>query len=287
MSAVFGKEFKNLMRTMVGPIFIAFVLFWFGYMTSRYNLGYGVSKFEYAVGSAAFISLIAIPLLTMRSFSEERHNGSDKLLYSLPVKTGSIVIGKYLSALAIFAIPVAIISIYPFILSQFGTVYLNTAYSAILAFFILGASLIAIGIFISSLTESQVIAAIFTLMAIFIVAYIKDISSLIPSTSWVSLVFLIILAVIAGIIAYVLTKSYFALGIVALIGINASIIAFIIDKSAFEGLAARWLSKLAFFDKLDSFFYGKLDITVIIFYLSIIVFFLFLTSQAVEKKRWS
>jgi len=292
MSAVFGKEFKSMMRTMVAPIFISFVLFWFGIMTAQICLGFNnrnvaYSQFEYVVSNASFISLIAIPLLTMRSFADERHNGSDKLLYSLPIKTKSIVIAKYFAALAVFAIPTAIVALYPFVLAKFGTIYLNTAYSSLLAFFILGAALIAIGIFISSLTESQVIAAIITLMSIFLVAYMSDLSSFLPSTRAFSLIFLILIALIIGVVTYVLTKSYIASGVVFLAGCAASVIGFIIKKEEFEGLAQRIVSKLDFFEKLNNFFYGKLDVTAVIFYLSAIVFFLFLTCQAVEKKRWN
>ena len=287
MSAIFGKEFKSMMRTMIAPIFIAYVLFWFGLRTSEYNLRYGTSQFEYAIGSAAFIALIAIPLLTMRTFSEERHNGSDKLLYSLPIKTRSIVVAKYLAAVAVFAIPTVIIAFYPFILSKFGTVYLNTALSALLAFFLLGAALIAIGVFISALTESQVIAAIISLMAIFLVAFMSDLAGFLPSTSSFSLLFLILVALIIGLVTFVLTKSYIASGSVFLIGTAAVVIAYIFKKAEFEGLAAKIVSQFDFFDKLNNFFYGILDVTSIIFFLSVIVFFLFLTCQAVEKKRWN
>jgi len=287
MSAIFGKEFKNMMRTMIAPIFIAYVLFWFGISTSGINIRYANSQFEYAIGNAAFISLLAVPLLTMRSFSEERHNGSDKLLYSLPIKTRSIVIAKYLASVAVFAIPTAVVAFYPFVLAKFGTVYLNTAYSALLAYFILGAALIAIGIFISALTESQVIAAIISLMAIFLVANMSALSEFLPSSAAFSLLFFILVALIIGLVTFVLTKSYIASTAVFLIGSAAAVIAFIFKKSEFEGLAAKLVSKLDFFSKLNSFFYGILDVTSIIFFLSVIVFFLFLTCQAVEKKRWN
>ncbi len=287
MSAIYGKELKNLMRTMIAPIFIAYVLFWFGISTAEYNLGYSISQFEYTVASASFISLIAIPLLTMRTFSEERHNGTDKLLYSLPIKTKSVVIGKYLASLTVFAIPTLIIAFYPFVLAKFGTVYLNTAYSALLAFFILGAALIAIGVFISALTESQVIAAIISLMSIFFVAYVSKLASFLPTSRLFSLFFLIIIALIIGLVTYVMTKSYVASAIVFLVGSAAAVVAYIIKKEEFEGLATNLVSKFDFFDKLNNFFYGILDVTSIVFYLSVIVFFIFLTCQAVEKKRWN
>ena len=287
MGAVFEKEFKSSMRTMTGPIFIAFLLLWFGIYTSQLNLEYGTAKFEYTIGYVAFLSLLALPLLTMRSFSEEKHNGSDKLLYSLPLKTGSIVMAKYLAALAIFAIPVVIIAVYPIILSQFGTIYLNTAYSSLIAYFLLGSSLIAIGLFISALTESQVIAAIISFGTIILMFYLSELASGLPKTQAFSFIFLIILALIVGVIAYVLTKSFIASAVIFMLGAAATLIAFIINKSAFEGLAEKWLSSLDIFERMNNFFYGIMDVEAIIFYVSITAFFLFLTSQAVEKRRWN
>jgi len=287
MSAIFGKEFKNSMRTMTGPIFIAFVLLWFGIYTSKVNLEYNVSQFEYTIANAAFLSLLALPLLTMRTFAEEKHQGSDKLLYSLPVKTGAIVVAKYLAALAVFAIPVALIALYPLILSQFGVVYLNTAYSSLLAYFLLGATLIAIGIFISSLTESQVIAAIFSLGSIILLFFIPDLAADLPQTQTFSLIFLFIIAALVAVVTWVLTKSPVASGVVLIVGVAASVVAFIIDRGAFEGMATNWLTQLALFRKMNNFFYGKLDVTAVIYFVSVSAFFLFLTGQSVEKKRWN
>lgn len=287
MSAIFGKEFKNSMRTMTGPIFIAFLLFWFGIYTAKINLEYGVSGFEYTIANAAFLSFLALPLLTMRTFAEEKRGGSDKLLYSLPVKTGSIVLAKYFSALAVFAIPVAVVALFPLVLSKFGVVYLNTAYSSLLAYFLLGATLIAIGIFISSLTESQVIAAIFSLGSIILIFFIPDLAQDLPQTSTFSLIFLFILAALLALATWILTKSVIASAVVLTLGVGASVAAFILAKSSFEGLATRWLNTLGAFDRMNPFFYGKLDVSSIVYYVSVSALFLFLTSLAVEKKRWN
>jgi len=287
MSAIFGKEFKNSMRTMTGPIFIAFLLFWFGIYTAKINLEYGVSGFEYTIANAAFLSFLALPLLTMRTFAEEKRGGSDKLLYSLPVKTGSIVLAKYFSALAVFAIPVAVVALFPLVLSKFGVVYLNTAYSSLLAYFLLGATLIAIGIFISSLTESQVIAAIFSLGSIILIFFIPDLAQDLPQTSTFSLIFLFILAAALALATWILTKSVIASAVVLTLGVGASVAAFILAKSSFEGLATRWLNTLGAFDRMNPFFYGKLDVSSIVYYVSVSALFLFLTSLAVEKKRWN
>ncbi|MBR6917744.1 MAG: ABC-2 transporter permease [Clostridia bacterium] len=287
MSAIFEKEFKNSMRTMTGPIFIAFMLLWFGIYAAKINLSYGYSQFEYTIASASFLSLIALPLLTMRTFSEEKRSGSDKLLYSLPVKTSSIVISKYLSSLAVFAIPLAAVAFYPLIMSQFGNVYFGTAYSSLLAYFFLGGALISIGIFISSLTESQVIAAVLSLGSIILVFFIPDLTDDLPQTSGFSLIFLIILSLILCAAVYALTRNAIASAVVLTVGVAASLIVFIVDRSALEGLAVNWINVAALFTRMNNFFYGRFDIASLVYYVSITALFLFLTSLAVEKKRWN
>lgn len=287
MSAIYAKDFKNSMRTMTGPIFIAFMLFWFGFCTVRTNLQYSVSQFEYTIGSAASLSLLPLPLLTMRTFAEERHTGGDKLLLTLPVKSVSIVLAKYLSALTVFAIPVGVVAIFPLILSKFGKVYLNTAYSSLVAYFFVGALLIALGIFISSLTESQVIAAIFSLGSIIALFFIDDFAADIPESSAASLIFLLVLGIIVSALAYYLTKSYLVSAIILGAASAASIIAYIVNKSAFEGLAAKWLGSLDVFGRMTPFLNGKFDVTSIIFYVSMSGLFLFLTNQSLEKRRWN
>ena len=287
MRAVFSKEFKNSMFTVTGPIFIAFVLLWFGIFTVDTNLDNGYSQFEYTVSRSAFISLLAIPLLTMRSHAEEKRNGSDKLLASLPLGTGKIVISKYFAALAVFAIPTVILFFYPLILSKFGEVYLNTAWSSLLAYFLVGATLIAVGEFISSLTESQVIAAIFSLGSIIMMLLIGDRASSLPQTSAFSLVFLILLSLAVALISWALTKSAAISGVIFGIGTTASLIVYIVDKTALEGLATDWLKTLDLFDRSNSFFAGNLDLTAVVYYLGMIGLFLFMTALSVDKRRWN
>ena len=287
MRAVFSKEFRNSMTTMTGPVFIAFVLLLFGIFTTQINLDYGYSQFEYTVSNAAFISLLAIPLLTMRSHAEERRNGSDKLLASLPIGTGRIVAAKYLAALAVFAIPIAVLFFYPLIISKFGEVYLNTAWSSLLAYFLVGAVLIAVGEFISSVTESQVIAAIISFGSIIFLFLIGDYASKLPSASSFSLVFLILLSLAAALIVWAMTKSVrVAVGVFGA-GCAASVIVYIADKTALEGLASKWLKTLDVFARSNSFFAGNLDLTAVVYYLGLIALFLFLTGLSLDKRRWN
>ena len=120
-----------------------------------YNLQAAVSNFEYVPGFGSIIYAVIVPLLTMRTIAEERRQKTDQLLYSLPLSTTRVVLGKYLALLAVFLVPLAIIACYPLIFAQYGEVYLPTSYGTLLAFFLMGAALIAVGIFLSSLTDNQ------------------------------------------------------------------------------------------------------------------------------------
>lgn len=164
MYAVFRKEFRSSMTGMTGPIFIFAVLFVLGYFVQGIQLS-GSSQIELSVVNGAFWSLILTPVLTMRLFSEERKTKTDQLLYSLPISTTAVVLGKYFAMVAVFAIPCAVLAVYPVIFSFFAPSGIDfiMAYGSILAYFLLGCAVIALGMFISSLFESQVICAILNL----------------------------------------------------------------------------------------------------------------------------
>jgi len=160
MIAIYKREIKSYMNSFIGFLFIGVTLFFVGIYFSSYNIMRSSPYFSYAIASVVFIFMISVPILTMRSLAEERKSKTDQLILTAPVSIGKIVLGKYLALLSIFSIAVFIICTYPIIMTGFGTVPLGEAYLAILAFFLYGATCIAIGIFVSSLTESPVIAAV-------------------------------------------------------------------------------------------------------------------------------
>jgi len=182
MFAIYKRELKSYFHTFIGFLFIAVTLFFLGLYFTVYNLLNGYPYFSYVVSSVAFIFLVSVPILTMKVLAEERRNKTDQLMLTAPVSVAKIVIGKYLALLTIFAIPVAIICIYPLIMSAFGAVPMGEAYLAILAYFLFGAVAIAIGELISSLTESQVIAAVLSFGVLFLGYMMSSICSLISSS---------------------------------------------------------------------------------------------------------
>ena len=159
MIAVLKHELRSYFHSLTAYVFGAFLLLFIGLGSMLYNIQAAVSNFEFVLNFSSLIFVVIVPILTMRVIAEERKQKTDQLLYALPISTVQVIIGKYLALLILFLIPLAIISIYPLIFSQFGDVYLLTAYGSLLACFIMGAALIALGMFISSLTDNQGLAA--------------------------------------------------------------------------------------------------------------------------------
>lgn len=287
MIAVFKKEFKSFFTSVTGPIFIAFLLCFAGIYTTSICLRGGYAAFEYVLSNIIIVFLLIVPLLTMRSFAEEKHTKTDQLLYSLPMSVGEFVFGKYLAMLCVFAIPVAIMAVYPIILGAFGTIAYRTVYLALAAFFILGAALIAIGMFMSSLTESQVIAAVISFGVLLMMYMMSGIASLIPTTSAASLVCFCILACLVALIFYALTKNLtLSVGVLAVL-LAVIAVCYVTMTDKFAGLFPSLLTYLAVFERFIALTEGIFDVTAIVYLVSVAVFFVFLTVQSVEKRRWS
>ena len=287
MFAIYKKELKNYFINMTGYIFIGFMLAVTGIFTTLINLISTYPSFENVLSNITIVFLLIIPILTMRSVAEERHSKTDQLLYSLPVSVTQIVLAKYLAMFTVFLIPVGIIGLYPLILSIFGTVYLGTAYGALLGFTLLGGALIAVGMFMSSLTESQVIAAVTSFGVIFAMYLMSAIASLIPAGAMASLVaFAVVVLIFAGVV-YSLTKNSTVAGITAAAGAFILAGIYFINSSIFDGLFANVLNWLSVFDRFSTFTTGLFDLTSVVYYATLIVLFVFATVQSVEKRRWS
>lgn len=287
MTAVFKHELKSYFHSLTAYIFGAFLLAFVGIGAMMYNIQASVSNFEYVLSFSSIIFVIIVPILTMRVIAEERKQKTDQLLYSLPLNTFDVVMGKYLALLVVFLIPLAIICLYPQIFSQFGDVYLLTSYGSILAFFVMGAALLAIGVFISSLTDNQGFAAGIGIAVILLNYYSVSLAEYVSSTAMGSAIVLCVFSVILGFVVYHLTKNdtlSYGVVIVLILGIC---ITYRINSSLFEGLIPDIMSKLSLFKRFTTFVNGVFDMNAIVYYLSVIVFFLFLSVQSLEKRRYN
>lgn len=172
MWAIYKKELGSFYRSMMGYLYTAFFLVVSGIFFTAFNLRGGMAEFGYVLGNTMVVLMVVVPVLTMRSLGAERRQKTDQLLFTSPVKTGSIVLGKFLAVLTIFLSPFAALVFCPLILSRYGTVPLAQSYSCFLAFGFMGAACIAVGIFISALTENQIVAAVGT-FAVMLASYLS------------------------------------------------------------------------------------------------------------------
>ena len=287
MIAVFKHELRNYFHSFTAYVFGAFLLAIVGIGAMLYNLQAAVSNFEYVLSFGMIIFVVIVPILTMRVIAEERKQKTDQLLYSLPISTVQVIMGKYLALLVVYLIPLLIISIYPLIFAQYGDVYLPTSYGSLAAIFIMGAALVALGVFISSLTDNQGLAAGIGIAAILFNYYSVSLSEYVSSTSVGSIIALALIALIIGAIVRYLTRNE-TLGYgVTLVLIAAITVTSFIDPTVFEGLLPKIMRQLSLFNRFNTFVSGVFDLTAIFYYISVIVFFLFLSMQSMEKRRYN
>ena len=287
MIAIFKHELKSYFHSLTAYVFGAFLLAVVGFGAVLCNIQAAFSNFELVFSFSSLVFVIIVPILTMRTIAEERRQKTDQLLYSLPVTTTEIVLGKYLALLVVYLVPLCIISGYPLIFSLFGDVYLLTSYGSMLAFFLLGAAFIAVGIFISSLTESQGFAdcrssADFSDLKSFIYGH-----NMKNDTMFGSLLAFYLMAIAAALVVRVLTKNdTLAWGVCIVLLLGIALLCFF-NSSLFEGLLPALMEQLSLFDRFSSFVNGVFDMTTIVYYLSVMVFFLFLSVQSLEKRRYN
>ena len=287
MGAIFRHELRNYFHSLTAYVFGAFLLAVVGLGSVLYNLQAAVSNFEFVLSFASIIFVVIVPILTMRTLAEERRQRTDQLLYSLPITTTQVVLGKYFALLVVYLIPLAVVSLYPLLFSQFGEVYLPTSYGSLFAFFMMGAALLAVGMFLSSLTDNQGFAAGIGIAAILLNYYSVSLAEYTSSTAMGSLIALYVIALLLGVVIHNLTRNENLAYGVTLVLIAALSVAYFVNSSAFEGLLPDIMTKLSLFRQFNSFVNGAFDLTAIVYYVSVMGFFVFLSVQSMEKRRYN
>lgn len=291
MRAIYRRELSAFRNNMTGGLAVAFLVASVGLYFFVYNLQTGYPSVAVALYAAVFMYLVAIPMLTMRSLSEERRSRTDQLLLTSPVSVTGVVLGKYLALLTVLAAPCALFCFCPLILSvaagSGGTVYFLTDYASLFCFFLLGAAYLSVGLFLSSLTESQVIAGVGTFFVLLVLHMWSGLVSLLPTDAAGSLILLLIGAAALGLGLKALTGSL-ALGTGAFVlGAGASIACYAADSSLLTGLVPNALAKLSFTGVLETFAYDQsFDLAGVVLLLSVTGLMLFLTVQTVQRRRW-
>ena len=287
MTAVYKRELRSYLTSMIGYLFMFFILLLTGIYFSAYQLTSAYPKFEYTLSALTFVFLISVLILTMRVLAEERKQKTDQLLLTAPVSVEKIVLGKYLALVTIFAIPMLIVCLYPLLMSKFGTVSFGAAYTAILGFFLLGCANLAIGVFISSLTESQVIAAVLTFVFLFAFYMMNGISSFFSEGSLSTCITFGLLILAAAIVIYTMIKNFLISAVICVVGEIALGVIYVVNSSFFSGGIKKVLNVFNLSSHFDNFANSIFDVKGIVYFLSVIAVCMFLTVQSIVKRRWN
>ena len=285
MLAIFRKEMKIYLGGMFGYIITALLLLFTGFFVALFHLLSDSADFSLTLVAMQWVLIILIPFMSMRAVAEERHSRTDQLLYSLPIRLRDVVLGKFFALTALFLIPTAFTALYPLILSTMGNISLPAAYTALLGYILMTLALIAFCMFISSLVENQILAAVLSIAAVLALYLMDTITSLLPVAAVVS--FLICIAAELGLAALVWRwAKNLTLGMLAGVAlILPTCLLYIIKADLFRSLVPNFLAYSNVFTRFNGFSYGYLDLSGVIFYLSFTVVFLFLTVQSMEKRR--
>ncbi|MGN0984194.1 MAG: ABC transporter permease [Gemmiger sp.] len=287
MLAIFKREARGYFTGMVGYVVVAVMLAFFGLYFTNQNLMYASPDFGAVLYYCTLVMLFAVPALTMRSFAEERRSKTDQLLLTSPVSIPAIVLGKFLAQLAVFAVPLAVVCLMPLLLTRFGTVSLLPAYAGIFTYLLLGAACIAVGTWISALTENQIIAYLLTFGVLLICYLMNGIKTMFTTGNLLAFIVFSVVLLVASVLIGVICKSVvlgsgvFCAGAVALFVLFQLRPAWLL--TAFDSV----LSALALFDPLTTVVSGMFSLTGVLYYLSVTGLFLFLTGQALERRRWN
>lgn len=287
MRAIYKKELKSYFSSMMGYIFIFFILLVTGIYFTAYNINSAYPKLDYTLNAVLFVFLVAVPVLTMKILADERRLKTDQLLLTSPVNVRDIVLGKFFALVTIYAIPVIVICLYPLIMSQFGTVSMFEAYTVIIGFFLLGCADIAIGVYISSVTESQVIAAVITFGVLFVSFVMEGISQFFSTAALTSLICYMVLVVVLALIIQNMFASKTIAVVVGAAGEIILLIVYAVKSTAFESGIQKFLSIFNLAGHFDNFASGILDLSGALYFISVIGVCMMLTVQSILKRRWN
>lgn len=233
MGAIFRKELLGYFTSPVGYIFLGVFYAVSGFFFYSSSISTGSTDLSQLFVLLYFALLVLVPILTMRSFSEEKKQKTEQCILTAPVSLGGIVAGKFLSAFVVYLMGIFCTVVYAVTVSFFAAPDWNVVLGNIIGLVLLGASFIALGIFISSLTENQMVAAILSMVAI-LALYILQVIANYVSVEWIS----------------------------------------------------KALTSIAFSSRYQTFTSGILDFSNVLFFVSAVVVFLFLTVRVLEKRRW-
>ncbi len=286
MLAVFTRELSAFFKSITGFIFMGIFLLITGIFFMSDNLIPQSPNYLSVLGGITFVFLVVVPILTMRMLSEEHHQKTDQLLLTSPLSIGSIVMGKYLAGVAVFLITLIITLLYPLQLSLVGSVSVSEIAGGYIGIFLLGCAFIAIGLFVSSLTENQVVAAVVTFGLLLLLWILDFLQQGLPGDRFSGIVFAILIVVAVAIFLYFTIRNVFIAAAATIVGGGFIAVLSVVRPASFDGLIVRVLKWFSLLARYRDFTGGLLKLSSVVYYLSFTAVFLFLTVRSLDARRW-
>lgn len=287
MLAVYKRELRAYFSSPIGYIFTGFFLLIAGIFFTTTILFSQNPGFTSVLSSVIFLFLLLVPILTMRLMSEDRSRKVDQLLLTSPLKLTGLVLGKYLAAVTVFAATIIIMGIYPIIMSGYGEINVPEILGGFVGFFLLGCAFISVGLFISSITESQVVSAIVTFGVLLGLWLIDSVAGALPTDGTSGMIAMAMIAIAFGLMVYSTTRNIYA-GIMTTVVLGAVVaILAVVAPSFFVGILYKILTQLSLLERFSEFTIGIFSFGPIVYYISFSAVFVYLTVRTQEKRRWS
>jgi ABC-2 type transport system permease protein len=287
MFAIFKRELRAYFLTPIGYLYMGLFLLLTGIFFAFYNLFPQSSQFANFLGNILIIYLFTIPLLTMRLFSEEKRQNTDQLLLTSPVSITAIVCGKFLAAMAVYCGTLAFTALYTVVIALYGDMQTWETVGSYIGFIFLGASYISVGIFVSTVTENQLTAALLSFFSLFFIWLIDSVSQVVPSDTRSGIISAIVLLAVICIFVYLNTRNWVIVLGAALIGGLAIAGIYLFKQDIFFGFIRKFLGWFSLNRRYESFSLGLLKFDSLLYYASFSGLFLFLTVRLIEKRRWN
>ena len=287
MLAIFKRELRAYFQTPIGYLYMGLFLLITGIFFFFDNLMSGRSQFTGFLGGVLFIYLFAIPILTMRLFSEEKRQKTDQLLLTSPVSIAGIVCGKFLAALAVYCGTLVFTAAYAVVVAVFGDLLVSETIGSYIGFIFLGASYISLGIFVSAITENQLTAAMVSFFSLLLIWLIDPVSNMVPSDTKTGIISAIILLACILLFLYLNTRNWIIVLGAALLGGLAIGAFYLFKPGIFFGFIRKILGWFSLNGRYESFSMGLLKFDSLLYYTSFSGLFLFLTVRLIEKRRWN
>jgi ABC-2 type transport system permease protein len=286
MIPIIKKELKSYFLSPIGYIFMGFFLLISGFFFVGINLVSGSSNYNIMLDNISFLFMILVPILTMRIFAEEFRQKTDQLLLTSPLSTTNIIVGKYLAAVVVFLLTLLITCCYPIIMSFGGLIPIPLIVGGYIGFLLLGSCFIAVGLFVSSLTENQVVSAVISFVILLFIQLLEPFKQIIPNDTIAGLIFIGLIIVGASFLVYKSIKNIFLTVVVAILGVTGAAAVYFTAITSYNGIIIKVVDWFSLLKRYEGFSKGNINFGSLVYFISFATAFVFLTVQKIQRRYW-